>query len=197
MENPSPGKGRFPLTLAKTKKVWDGTQDPLLLLSPQEAKAAELYVSLANGAKALPDQMGRQRLSFGGLFRDYFGFDLTTEVKKSLLKNPAWLAYVEQLKHHAKQVALARLDADATNAVDDYLTARDMAKDAKDYKELRLASQDALDRIGASRRVQSTQGQVGGVTIILKSRNFEHAELLKQLPPVEAEVVEPEVDDAD
>lgn len=184
---------QFPLTLRQVKKVWDGSQDPLDLLTPHEVKAAELYVSIAHNPKLDPGTLDTsKRVTFGRLFREHFGFELHPKVKASLFKNPAWLAYVQQLKERTKEAVLAKLEAGAMDAVEDYGWARKAAKADGDYKEVRQGAQDYLDRIGATRRQGIPNAPTGGITIILKSNNFEHAQVLKQLPPVEAELVEEE-----
>lgn len=180
---------KFPLTYAKIKKVWDGSQNPLELLNPGEIKAAELYVSIAHTPKLRPGTLDlSKRVSFSRLFREHFGFELDKDIKKSLFQNPAWLAYVKLLQEQTKETVLAKLEQGAMNAYTDYVWSRETAKSEGDYKEVRLGASDYLDRIGATKKAPENTAPT--VTIVLKSSNFAHADVLKQLPAIEIEDAE-------
>ena len=184
---------RFPLSYGRVKKVWDGSQDPLDFLTPHEQKAAELYVSIAGTPKLNPGTLDKsKRVTFGRLFREHFGFDLTVEMKKSILRNPAWLAYVQHLQIKTKDTVMAKLEQGAMSALDRYQKAGELAEQASDHKEMRLWGADYLDRVGATRKVGAPPQAPGGITIVFKGRNFTEAEVLKQLPSVEAEIVQEE-----
>jgi hypothetical protein len=180
----------FPLTRRACKLVWDGTQDPLALLNPCEVKAAELYVSLARKPVLHPGTRDRNtRVSFGRLFREHFGFDLTVQMKRALFDNPAWMAYVHSLQHAVQTTVLQRLEAGAMDAVADYLWSRQAAKTDGDYKEVRLGAADYLDRVGATKKVSDAQPPTG-VTIVLKlAGEVSHAQVLRQLPAIDADLV--------
>lgn len=184
---------RFPLTLRKVKQVWDGTQNPLDLLNPGEIKAAELYVSIAHNPKVTPRTAGVKvaRVSFARVFEDHFGFELHDSYSKSLFKNPAWIAYVQMLQTQTKETVLAKLEAGAMDAFHRYQKAGELAESADDHKEMRLWATDYLDRVGATRKTSQGQTPGNSVTIVLKGlADVSHAQLLKQLPAVEAEIVE-------
>ncbi len=168
---------RFPVSYRATRKLWDGTQNPLDLLTPAEIKAAELYVAST-------------KRGFGAAFKEHFGVHLRTSYKQSIFKNPVWLAYVRMLKEHAKDVVLGQLERQGLDALRDYVWAREQAKQANDYKEVRLGAQDALDRIGATRR--QTTSPIGNTVVIVLKGAETHATVLKALPAVEADIIEDE-----
>lgn len=174
----------FPLSLARVKKIWDGTQNPLDLLTPSEVRAAEIWASLAF------DPQSGKKGTFHARFRETFGFDLPGKTKQSMLKNPAWKAYVRQLLEETRATVMTKLETSAMKAFEDYIWSREEARKAADYKEVRLGAADHLDRIGATRRVA---GPAAGnsVTIVLKGApEVTHATIMRQLPAVEAEIEE-------
>lgn len=104
-----------------------------------------------------------------------------------VLRNPAARRYVRHTRETMRDAAMKRLKDVTPEVVDDYFWARQAARQASDYKETRLAAADHLDRIGVSEKPPTTTVQVAAIT--LRSRNFDEADLLKESPLLEGEVV--------
>lgn len=161
-----------------------GESDPLHFLRPWEQRTAELYVEMSVGPADETRRSGRISLEeFGEVFRQEFGAEYNIAIRAGLHSNPAWKAYVQQLRDDARGVALKKLKNRASKAVDTYLWAQDRARESDDYKEARVAAGDHLDRIGATEKpnVQPVQA----IQIVVKSRNVDLANPFKELPAVE------------
>ena len=186
MTEPQTKKAIIP-TSARTAKLYfvDGESDPLHFLFPWEQQAAELYVSLAldpTGMNSFGGNRARRNV-YQEQFEAEFGIPLTMSRRTQLHGNPAWRAYVQQLKDDARGQALKKLKNKASRAVETYLWAQDTARGSGDYKEARVAAGDHLDRIGATEKpsVQPVQA----IQIVVKSRNVDLANPFKELPAVE------------
>lgn len=183
----SPQNPMFPLSRSTKQFLahWDEGKDPLEFLNPGEVTAAELWVSMRmdpgspkNWASGYPDKR-----AFATKFREHFGFELSSAMRQGLMLNPAWRAYTKSLMSQTRDAILKRLEATGFEALQDYLKSREMAKEAGDYKELRVGAADHLDRIGATQKPEITKQSV---VVVLQSRNFNERSLTKELPAVEA-----------
>jgi hypothetical protein len=190
--------GNFPFPTSKSLAVrsnFDPAKDnPLQFLHPNEVTCAELFV-LASGDPMLvrtmppgpPRKWGVLRSgTYGTRFKELFGYDLQPWQKKSLETNPAWRAYVTFLQTQTRDAVLQLLKNDAIAAYQDFKWSREEAKKKGDYKETRLAASDHLDRLGAT---EKPMNQVLNAVIVLKGRNFDEQNLMRELPAMEVEVV--------
>lgn len=188
----------FPLSYKKAvaQGFVMGKDNPLSILNPNEAAAAELFALCRadpRTAKTMP--AGPERKwgvlrsgAFGTAFRETFGFDINSHVRKCLELNMAWRAYVEQLRTQTRAAVMDKLKQDALAAYHDYTWSRTEARAQGDYKETRVASADHLDRIGATEKAdQVTQN----VVVVLRGRNFTEDTLNRELPETTFELVVP------
>lgn len=168
----------FPLSVKRVIK--DGfdkeKHDPLHFLHPHEAKAAELF-ALMDGqpetVSTLPGTPRKWTTMLSGAFctrwRETFGYEITPRIRKGLELNPAWRHYVYLLKTKPRDAVMKLLEEQGMAAARDFIEARVMAKAAADYKELRLAASDHLDRLGATQKPTAVQQNV---VVVLKGRNY-------------------------
>lgn len=183
----------FPLSMNTAQKQWDG-DNPFSVLHPHEVKAAELYALVdRDPATAATLRPGPKRkwstmlsTAFEGRFRETFGIELTPRMRRGLEKNPAWAKYVRELQEQSREAVMQLLRSGALEAHADFVDSRKMARKAGDYKELRMAAADHLDRIGATEK-PTNQAQM--IVVTLKGRNFDEATLMKELPETTVEVV--------
>ena len=125
-------------------------------------------------------QLSRRRLS------------LPHEELQALIHSSAFQVYVRRKRQLAKLYIKRGLEADAPNALQDYLWSREKAKEEGDYKEVRLGAQDAFDRLGVVSKKESEQ--TNRIVITLRGRNFDAHDLDRELPVIQAEeIVEPEI----
>lgn len=189
----------FPMSRDRVKDAgFDAASDnPLAFLHPHEARAAELFV-LAEGdpitASTMPSGPARtwsvlRSGTYLTRWQGLFGFEMTRRHRAALEGNPAWRAYVNQLRTKTAEAVLARLEADGLEAYTHYTEARKMALKAEDYRELGKQAGDHLDRIGATKKPQPPVQQA---VVIIRGRNFDETTLDKQLPEPEIEVVQAE-----
>jgi hypothetical protein len=165
-----------------------GTSNPLEFLYAWEARSAELYVRALN-EPAVAYGVGRVRFpEFAKLWHDTFKFSLSRRVLDRLQLNPAWQDYVKRLQTEVRASVMDILKRQALDVVDDYEWSRKAARAAGDYKENRLATSDALDRIGASEA--APKNAVTVQTIVLRGRNYSADDLLAESPELVGEVVE-------
>lgn len=178
----------FTLSYQLARHEWTEGKDPLDILYPHEVQAAQLYHDLNSNPAHQKNQFGnvRDKRVFATAFREHFGFELTSKIRKYLMDNPAFRAYVKSLQHQTADAIIRRLEADGLTAYQDYLESRRMAKEAGDHKELRLGASDHLDRIGATKKTDTIQREV---VVILKGQNFGEADLLKALPAISNEII--------
>lgn len=177
----------FPLTRAKACKVYVAGMDPLDILHPHEIRAAELFAFAwleDPDSRSKPQRM--QGPGWPAAFLREFGVELTQSRRRGMELNPAWQAYVRQLKQQTRETVLAKLKATAHRAFDNFIHAQEAARTADDYKELRLAASDHLDRIGATEKPEQV---AQNVVVVLKGRTFTEDTLGRELPAIEAEVV--------
>ena len=171
-----------------------GRDDPLTILHPTEALTAELFVLSQSDPKnirsmprgRLKKWSGLHAMHFTDAFRERFGFDLNPGDRKGLEQNPAWRDYVEKLQTQTREAVMAKMRTDALQVYDDYTWSRTKARAEGDYKETRLAAADHLDRIGATEKPE-----VGAqnIVVVLRGRNFDEKDLMRELPVTEVEVV--------
>lgn len=171
------------------QKYWKGGDDPLKFLLGWEQEAAHLHMQMAAQPELRNARGSVNHNVFAQAVNDTMPVKKTMRTIRRLFHNPAWLAYLQYLKVHARDEALDRLKATSAKAVDTYLWAQDKAKSVGDYKEARVAAGDHLDRIGATEKPQPVT-QVAVVT--LRGRNFTAEDLDKASPEViiEAEKVD-------
>lgn len=182
------GNTPFPLSYSRVHKEWTPETDPLDVLHPNEIRAAELYAALWLDP-AIEKRKGpaMNQLPWGTAFRETFGIELDSKIKKLLHSNPAWTAYVKMLKTQTRAVVMRKMEQDALGAYEDHKWARKRAKEKDDYKEARLAADAHLDRVvGAAMRPAAVQQ---AVVVVIKSPNFD-GNLGRLLPAVEAEIVQ-------
>lgn len=183
----------FVLSSKSARTDWDGS-NPLSVLHPHEARAAEMYVLCDRDPATVPTlPSGRKRKwgvllsgAFGTRFQEKFGIECTSRIRKGLEGNPAWRAYVTMLTDQTRDAILKRLEQDGLEAYEDYIGARGMAKQAGDYKALGLQAADHLDRIGATQKPSVEQHQI---VVVLKGRNYDENTLMQELPATTVEVV--------
>ena len=184
-------KRLVPSSLLRARKQYREGDDPLTYLLPWEAKAAEVYVRVG----LMPEATSRK----GDPYADVFNVELLRAAPelpsnmfyvKRLRANPAWMAYVQYLKAHARDKVLDTLHGTAFRAADTYVWAQEEARKVGDYAEARKAAGDHLDRIGATEKPPTTTVQIA--TINLRSRNFDTENLLAESPALEGEVVKPD-----
>jgi len=198
MQNTNPvNQYSYPLSgrRARITEPFKAGDNPLAILHPHEARTAELFVLVERDpAVTITLPAGAVKtwsVLLSGLFRErfhiMFGFDLLPKHRKSLTENPAFRAYVTQLREQPRDAAMQQLEQDALAATTDYLDARRMAKKAEDYKVLHLQAGDHLDRIGVSKKPDMQAQQV---VVVLRGRNFTETDLDKELPAIEVETVE-------
>ncbi len=191
-------QGRHPFPLSRKRVTVEGfdreKDNPLAFLHPNEALAAELFV-LAAGDPATVATMpaGKPRkwsVLLSGAYatrcREAFGFDLMPHHRKGLQDNPAWQAYVRKLTQEPRDAVMAMLKTQSVAAAKDYLWSREAAKQAGDYKETRVAAADHLDRIGATEKPENV---AQNIVVVLRGRNFDEGNLMRELPATEVEVV--------
>lgn len=154
-------------------------------LLPHERSLTEAYFNqLARGQmfRRTSDELISWLYDFNRRHKTRF----TPDEFHALKHTNAFKEYMRLLKVAPAQKALARLDAQVDEVVDDYLDARTMAREAKDHKELRVAASDHLDRIGATRK-KETPVVVQAVQIVLRSKNFTAENLLEASPVIETD----------
>lgn len=173
--------------------------NPLAILHPEEQKCAEIVALVELDPSTAPTMMigGTRKWAalhsgaFASRFQELFGYELTSVRKSQLVQNPAWKAYVEELRKGSRDVVMERLRRESLDVAEDYIWSRKQARKQGDYKEARLAAADHLDRIGLTEKPQPTQQQT---IIVLKGRTFDAESLMRELPAPSTEeiVVEPE-----
>ena len=114
---------------------------------------------------------------------------LTERKMMNILRNPAAKRYARKQKEDLRALAMRRLKDSIPEVVDDYHWARQAAREAGDYREVRVGAADHLDRVGASEKAPTVAVQVANIT--LHSRNFTSENLLAESPQLEGEVVQP------
>jgi len=112
---------------------------------------------------------------------------LTEKKMMTILRNPACKRYARHTKEHLRELAMKRLKDAVPEAVDDLFWARQAAKTAQDYKEVRVGAEGHLDRVGATEAPPKTVVQMAN--IVLQGRNYTTDNLLAPGPELEGEVV--------
>lgn len=190
----------FPLSAKRAIAEHNPDLDPLVVLYPHEQKAAELFALACVDPAMVAEQFAAGRgqrkwgmmltPTFNRLFETTFGCPMTPKIRKHLENNPLWRKYVAQLRAAGSEVVKRKLERDALGAYEDYQWSRTTAKEAGDYKEVRQGAQDHLDRVGLG--AKKDLGGTQNVVVVLRGRNFDAESLDRQLPAVEAEVIEVE-----
>jgi hypothetical protein len=122
-------------------------------------------------------------------------YDLTVTAEEALkcALSRAGQKYRKALWMKGRKIALRTLTKHTTDVVDDYLWSRKQAKDQLDYKEVRLAAVDHLDRLGITLKKDAPQQQAQ--IIVLKGSNFDASTLDTPTPEVLATEILPEGED--
>ena len=118
---------------------------------------------------------------------------LTERKLMTILRQPAAKRYARHVKEHLRDLAMKRLKDAVPEAVDDLFWAREAAKNAADYQEVRKGAEGHLDRVGATEKPPTTIAQVA--VIQLHGRNYTPENLLAAGPELEGEAVVEPADD--
>lgn len=113
---------------------------------------------------------------------------LTERKMMNILRNPAAKRYARKQKEDLRALAMRRLKDSIPEVVDDYHWARQAAREAGDYREVRVGAADHLDRVGATEKPPTQVAQVA--VIQLRGRNFGAENLLAPSPELIGEVIE-------
>ena len=112
---------------------------------------------------------------------------ITEKKMMTILRQPACKRYARHTKEHLRDLAMKRLKDAVPEAVDDLFWAREAAKNALDYREVRVGAEGHLDRVGATEKPPTTVAQVA--VIQLHGRNYTPDDLMKAGPELLGEAV--------
>jgi hypothetical protein len=148
---------------------------PLRVLTAVEARCCEVWVR-AVGTRA-------ERAKFVALeLKRKYDVTVTEDEAFQAADCRAGRRYRKALYMKGRKIALRTLSKHTSDVVDDYLWSRKQAKDQLDYKEVRLAAVDHLDRLGIT--LKRDQPQQQAQIIVLKGSNFDVATLDTPTPEV-------------
>lgn len=166
-----PGKGRAPRQL-----------------SAQELRCNEVWLR-ASGTRE-----EKKKLVVDEMLRRY-AVKMTLDEAWAAVDNAGGRRYRATLRERARATALRTLAKHTPVVVEDYLWSRTAAREQGDYKEVRMAAVDHLDRLNITLKKETAQ--VAVQTIVLRGKNFDVATLDEPTPEIEtAEIVQEEPTDA-
>jgi hypothetical protein len=148
---------------------------PARLLTSVELRMCEIWTR-ATGIRA-----ERAQFVVAELQRKYGEMATEDEIIETVLSR-AGRKYRNNLLVRGRKLALRVLQKNTTEVVEDYLWSRTAAKAQLDYKEVRLAAVDHLDRLGVTLKREAPQQQAQ--IIVLKGSNFDVATLDAPTPEV-------------
>ena len=158
---------------------------PRRMLTATELRMCEIY------ARSTGKRVERAHFVETELKRKY-GMEAPASAVLAAVMSRAGKKYRKALWMRGRKIALRALKNNTMDVVDDYLWSRTAAKDQGDYKEVRLAAVDHLDRLGVTlkKEVQQQQAQV---IVIKGGGNFDVSNLDTPTPEVLAtEIIEEE-----
>jgi hypothetical protein len=157
---------------------------PLRVLTAVEARCCEVWVR-AVGTRA-------ERAKFVALeLKRKYDVTVTEDEAFNASDCRAGRRYRKALYMKGRKIALRTLSKHTSDVVDDYLWSRKQAKEQLDYKEVRLAAVDHLDRLGITLKRQEAPAQTQ--VIVLRGSNFDVATIDTPTPEVLAtEIIDAE-----
>lgn len=156
-------------------------------LSVEELRANEIWLR-AEGTRE-----EKKKLVVLEMQRRY-GIKWTPDDAWAAVDNMGGRRYRATLRERVRATALKTLSKHVPVVVDDYLWSRTAAKDQGDYKEVRMAAVDHLDRLGITMKKDVAAVQVA--TIVLRGKNFDVDTLDEPTPQIEAaEIIQEESTD--
>ena len=123
------------------------------------------------------------------VLKSRYGLIASGEEIKKLLASSRARQYKQYLRKRMRLLALRSMTKRLPEVVEDYHWSRETAREQGDYKEVRMAAIDHLDRLGVTlkREVPAQAVQV----VVLKGRNFDLSDIDKPTPLIEtAEIVQ-------
>ena len=153
-------------------------------LTVQELRANEIWL------RAEGHREERKKFVCDEMLRRY-AVKLSPDEAWAAVDNAAGRRYRATMRERLRAHALRKLGKQVPAVVEDYLWSRTAAKDQGDYKEVRMAAVDHLDRLGITLKREQQAVQVQ--TIVLRGRNFDASTLDAPTPEIEAaEIVQEE-----
>ena len=172
----------YSLTPGMEVKRRPGKGHPPRQLNIQELRANEIWLR-ADGTRE-----ERKYFVASELLRRY-AVKLSPDEVWAAVDNAGGRRYRATLRERVRTHALKRLGKQVPAVVEDYLWSRTAAKDQGDYKEVRMAAVDHLDRLGITLKREQQAVQVQ--TIVLRGKNFDVDTLDEPTPEIEtAEIVQ-------